>query len=273
MHEPIAPRFSDVVSLHVIANFQLDAGPGTPLILTIQGPSGEGKTFQVERTLNDAGIHTVLLSGGELESSNAGAPAARVRGAYLEAGGYIESGIPSVVLLNDADAAIGKWSDTTQYTVNTQNLITELMHLADYPTRVEGKRVRRVPVILTGNDFTRVYAPLRRNGRMRIFSWSMEPAERASAVRSLFPWLTPEQASELVGYLPDEVIAFWADVRRRMDDIALTDALRKHGLKVVSNGLIAGRRVFMNDDHPAFEDVMAVAKSMAEEKAHDFLRP
>ena len=67
---------------------------------------------------------TVDLSGAELESPNAGAPAARMRAAYLEAGGYAEAGTPAAVLLNDADAAIGSWGELTQYTVNTQNLIT-----------------------------------------------------------------------------------------------------------------------------------------------------
>ena len=87
------------------------------------------------------------------------------------------------------------------------------MHLADYPTRVEGKRMRRVPIILTGNDFTRLYAPLRRSGRMRIFCWRMKTAERAAAVNSLFPWLSGEQAADLVGRFPDEPISFWAAVR------------------------------------------------------------
>lgn len=160
MTESISERFSIAVSLHLISNFQPVVKPGTPLLMGIQGPPGEGKTYQVERILEANGIHPVLLSGGELESPNAGAPAARIRAAYLEAGTYITGQRMSVVLLNDADAAIGSWGDMTQYTVNTQNLITELMHLADYPTRVEGKQVRRVPIIMTGNDFTRLYAPL-----------------------------------------------------------------------------------------------------------------
>ncbi|MBD2898157.1 AAA family ATPase [Actinomadura nitritigenes] len=271
MTESIARRFSDVVGLHLIANFQPDARPGTPLLLGVQGPPGEGKTYQVERILENAGIHAVLLSGGELESPNAGAPAARMRAAYLEAGGYAEAGTPAAVLLNDADAAIGSWGELTQYTVNTQNLITELMHLADYPTRVEGKRMRRVPIILTGNDFTRLYAPLRRSGRMRIFSWRMQPAERAAAVHSLFPWLSGEQAADLVGRFPDEPISFWAAVRRRMDDTALTTALYRHGLGDLARSLISRSRVRIDDRPHPVEDILAVATGMAADTAHDFL--
>ncbi|MFB4299973.1 AAA family ATPase [Actinomadura sp. NTSP31] len=271
MAEAIAQRFSDAVGLHLIANFRPDVQPGTPLLLGIQGPPGEGKTYQAERILEDAGIHTVLLSGGELESPNAGAPAARMRAAYLEAGGYADAGTPAVVLLNDADAAIGSWGELTQYTVNTQNLITELMHLADYPARVEGRRVRRTPVILTGNDFTRLYAPLRRSGRMRIFSWRMQPAERASAVHSLFPWLSETQAGDLVRRFPDEPISFWAAVRRRMDDAALTTALYRHGLGDLARSLVSRSRVRIDDRPHPIEDILVVAKSMAADTAHDFL--
>ncbi|QXJ23315.1 AAA family ATPase [Actinomadura graeca] len=271
MTEAIAERFSTVVGLHVIANLRPDVQPGTPLLLGIQGPAGEGKTYQVERILENAGIHSVLLSGGELESPNAGAPAARMREAYAEAGAYADAGTPAAVLLNDADAAIGSWGDMTQYTVNTQNLITELMHLADYPTRVEGRAVRRVPIILTGNDFTRLYAPMRRDGRMRIFSWRMRPEERASAVRALYPWLTPGQAEDLVGRYPGQPIAFWAAARRRMDDSALTTALYRHGLHDLARALISHSRVQIDDRPRPIEDILLVAESMAADTAHDFL--
>jgi hypothetical protein len=269
--DSIAERFSSAVSLHLIANFRPAVERGTALLLGIQGPPGEGKTYQVERILEDAEIVPVLLSGGELESPNAGAPAARMRAAYLEAGGHIATGTPAAMLLNDADAAIGSWGDLTQYTVNTQNLITELMHLADYPTRVEGKRARRVPIILTGNDFTRLYAPLRRSGRMRIFSWRMQPAERAAALRSLFPWLTDQQATELVHGFPDQPISFWAAVHRRMDDTALTTALHRYGLRELTRHLISGSQVKINDRVYPIEDIVIAAKAMAADTAHDYL--
>src|SRR5262245_59530596 len=83
--ESIAQRFSDVVGLHLIANLRADVKPGTPLLLGIQGPAGEGKTYQVERILENAEIYPVLLSGGELESKDAGAPASKIRAAYREA--------------------------------------------------------------------------------------------------------------------------------------------------------------------------------------------
>lgn len=270
MADAIAARFEEAVSLHLVANFHAAAKPGTPLLLGIQGPPGEGKTYQVERILDNEGIKAVLLSGGELESPNAGAPAALIRAAYLEANGHVGSGSPAVVLLNDADAAIGSWGEMTQYTVNTQNLITELMHLADYPTRVEGNQTRRIPIILTGNDFTRLYAPLRRTGRMRIFSWRMKPAERAQALLSLFPSLTERQAADLVRSYPDQPISFWAAVRGRLDDAELTEYLREHGLRTLTRRLITGHRMPTDRPYPVAE-IKRAAKNVAADTARNYL--
>lgn len=66
----------------------------------------------------------------------------------------------------------------TQMTVNNQIVVGTLMNLADNPTRVsvgqewrEADIVNRVPLIVTGNDFSTLYAPLIREGRMEKFYW------------------------------------------------------------------------------------------------------
>jgi hypothetical protein len=63
-------------------------------------------------------------------------------------------------------------------TVNTQMVMGTLMNLADNPTRVsigqdyrEADIVPRVPIILTGNDLSTLWAPLIRDGRMDKFYW------------------------------------------------------------------------------------------------------
>jgi hypothetical protein len=63
-------------------------------------------------------------------------------------------------------------------TVNNQIVVGTLMNLADNPTRVsvgqewrEADMVNRVPLIVTGNDFSTLYAPLIREGRMEKFYW------------------------------------------------------------------------------------------------------
>lgn len=63
-------------------------------------------------------------------------------------------------------------------TVNNQIVVGTLMNLSDNPTRVSiGQKWRefdvthRVPIIVTGNDFSTLYAPLIREGRMEKFYW------------------------------------------------------------------------------------------------------
>ena len=63
-------------------------------------------------------------------------------------------------------------------TVNNQIVVGTLMNLSDNPTRVsvgqdwqESDVTNRIPVIFTGNDFSTIYAPLIRDGRMEKFYW------------------------------------------------------------------------------------------------------
>ena len=68
--------------------------------------------------------------------------------------------------------------ENTQVTVNNQIVAGTLMNLADNPNRVsigqdwrEADITNRIPIILTGNDFSTIYAPLIRDGRMEKFYW------------------------------------------------------------------------------------------------------
>lgn len=63
-------------------------------------------------------------------------------------------------------------------TVNNQIVVGTLMNLCDNPTRVsvgqdwrQNDITHRIPIIVTGNDFSTMYAPLIRDGRMEKFYW------------------------------------------------------------------------------------------------------
>ena len=59
-----------------------------------------------------------------------------------------------------------------------------LMNIADNPTDVqlpgsyETEPIHRVPIIATGNDFSTLYAPLVRDGRMEKFYWQPSHEDR-----------------------------------------------------------------------------------------------
>lgn len=194
----VPTRFRRAVALHVIKNLMKVPVP-PPLILGIHGPSGDGKTFQCEEVLHEMGVKPFLISGGQLESDRAGTPAQLVRETYIEASRHITANkVGAAVVINDIDTGVGNWGDKVQYTVNRQTVFGELMHLVDYPTVVATATTRRVPVIITGNDFTKLYEPLVRAGRMSSLKWAPTTDEKISIVCRILSELTPAQCTTLV---------------------------------------------------------------------------
>jgi hypothetical protein len=220
------------VALHVVKNWSLSAGERVPLILGIHGPSGDGKTYQCEVVLEQMQVRAFLISGGQLESGVAGEPAKLVRDTYLAAGKAVSSGEceAAVVLVNDVDTGLGSWGDKVQTTINTQTVYGELMHLVDYPTDVERQKTLRVPLILTGNDFTKLYSPLVRAGRMTSLTWRPTLDERSNVVNGIFPELSGIDSLSLVSEFPDQPVAFFAHLRTTLVDASTWKAIKEVGL-------------------------------------------
>lgn len=196
----ISKRFQRVVVLHMLKNMLKEVEVQIPLLLGIYGPTGEGKTAQVEHILKAMGVKRFLLSGGQMDSSAAGLSSGLVRSTYIQASEAIRSGACSmaVLLINDIDTGLGSWGEAAKFTINQISIFADLMHLVDYPNSVEGKDTVRVPIIITGNDFTKLYEPLVRAGRMTAFEWIPTAEERAEIVEFIFPELTREECISLV---------------------------------------------------------------------------
>ncbi|GAA0175684.1 hypothetical protein LIER_41959 [Lithospermum erythrorhizon] len=79
------------------------------------------------------------------------------------------------LFIDDLDAGAGRMGGTTQYTVNNQMVNATLMNIAVSLTNVQlpgmynKEEIPCVPIIVTGNDFSTLYAPLIRDGRMEKF--------------------------------------------------------------------------------------------------------
>lgn len=215
MEAHVSDRFWRAIVLHVLKNGMKDPPFHIPLILAVHGPTGEGKTFQCDAVLRQLGVQPFLLSGGQFESKRAGEPAERLRDTYLQASQFMEGDAArmAVVLVNDIDTGIGNWGESVQYTVNTQTVIGELMHLADFPCQVENTPTTRVPMIVTGNDLSKLYGPLVRPGRMSSFEWIPTTEEKAAVIASLLPGLTADDARQL---LADLMIALSIDSVSRL---------------------------------------------------------
>ncbi|KAJ4836278.1 AFG3 protein [Turnera subulata] len=188
----IAPAFMDKLVVHITKNYLNLPNIKVPLILGIWGGKGQGKSFQCELVFAKMGINPIMMSAGELESGNAGEPAKLIRQRYREAADIIKKGKMCALFINDLDAGAGRMGGTTQYTVNNQMVNATLMNIADNPTNVQlpgmynKQENPRVPIIVTGNDFSTLYAPLIRDGRMEKFYWAPTREDRIGVCEGIF---------------------------------------------------------------------------------------
>lgn len=243
----IAPRFLDKLAVHITKNYLDLPQVKVPLILGVHGRKGEGKTFQCHLVFERMGIEVVHISGGELESPDAGDPARLIRLRYREAAELVRvRGKMAVLMINDLDAGAGRFDATTQYTVNTQLVNNTLMNIADNPTNVQlpgsydDKPIQRVPILVTGNDFATLYAPLIRDGRMEKFYWEPDRDDRIGIVSGIFrpDGLSLLDVTRLVDTFPDQAIDFYGALRSRIYDEQIAAFVHEVGLERVSSQVV-----------------------------------
>ena len=242
----ISPRFLDKVAIHITKSFLDLPGVKVPLILGIHGRKGEGKSFQCELVFEYMGIEPVRMSSGELESPDAGDPVRLIRTRYRDAAELIKvRGKMCVLLINDLDAGAGRVDTSTQYTVNTQLVNGTLMNIADNPTDVQlpgsydTQPIHRVPIIVTGNDFSTLYAPLVRDGRMEKFYWEPVREDRIGVVGGIFAEdnVAPRVIEQLIDTFPTQSIDFFSALRSRFYDEQVREFIHQIGLNKVSTYL------------------------------------
>ncbi|NEP63212.1 MAG: AAA family ATPase [Symploca sp. SIO2G7] len=245
----IAPRFLDALSVHITKNFLDLPQVKMPLILGIHGRKGEGKTFQCELVYERMKVNVVHISGGELESPDAGDPARLIRLRYREAADLVKvRGEMAVLMINDLDAGAGRFDGLTQYTVNTQLVNNTLMNIADNPTNVQlpgsydETPLPRIPIIVTGNDFATLYAPLVRDGRMKKFYWEPNRDDRLGIVGGIFQpdGLSRSDIKTLVDTFPNQAIDFYGALRSQIYDEQIIDFIQNIGIDKVSHTVVNG---------------------------------
>lgn len=250
----IAPSFLDKVTTHIAKNFlasSIDAK--VPLILGIWGGKGQGKSFQTELIFKALDLEPVILSAGELESEWAGQPGKLIRERYRAASQVIHNkGKLSCLMINDLDAGIGHF-DNTQVTVNNQMVVGTLMNLCDDPTRVsigqewrDADVVNRVPVIVTGNDFSTLWAPLIRDGRMDKFYWQPTREDIVNTVFQMYrkDSLSMQHVAQIVDTFPNQPLDFYGALRSRTYDEHVLDWVNKEagGAEKMGSTLVNRKR-------------------------------
>nr|PNR30757.1 hypothetical protein PHYPA_027073 [Physcomitrium patens] len=262
----IAPAFMDKLVIHIAKNFMNLPGIKVPLILGIWGGKGQGKSFQCELVMSKLGINPIVMSAGELESGNAGEPAKLIRQRYREAADVIKKGKMCALFINDLDAGTGRMGGTTQYTVNNQMVNATLMNIADNPTNVQlpsiynKETIPRVPIIVTGNDFPTLYAPLIRDGRMEKFYWAPTREDRIGVCKGIFRLdnVHDYDVAKLVDQFPGQSIDFFGALRARVYDDEVRKWIAKVGIENIGRNLVNSK-----DGPPTFQKpAMTIDKLM-----------
>ncbi|KAF6256168.1 rubisco activase [Scenedesmus sp. NREL 46B-D3] len=248
----ISPAFLDKITIHIAKNFMDLPKIKVPLILGIWGGKGQGKTFQCALAFKKLGISPIVMSAGELESGNAGEPAKLIRQRYREASDQIKKGKMCSLFINDLDAGAGRMGEATQYTVNNQMVNATLMNVADNPTNVQlpgvykNEEIPRVPIICTGNDFSTLYAPLIRDGRMEKYYWNPTREDRIGEDK-----VSRGEVEVLVDTFPGQSIDFFGALRARVYDDKVREFISGIGVENIGKRLINSREGKVNFEKPA----------------------
>eukprot|EP01024_Parvocaulis_polyphysoides_P073597 TRINITY_DN9482_c0_g4_i2.p1 TRINITY_DN9482_c0_g4~~TRINITY_DN9482_c0_g4_i2.p1 ORF type:complete len:437 (-),score=50.92 TRINITY_DN9482_c0_g4_i2:275-1585(-) len=279
----IAPKFLERVTMHIVKNFLaeevFDKKIKIPLILGIWGNKGCGKSFQTELCFKKLDVQPVVMSAGELEHEWAGTPGKLIRERYRRAAEISKVyGKLSCLMINDLDAGIGRFGNT-QCTVNNQNVVSTLMNICDNPTKVSigqvwrnDDTIRRIPIIVTGNDFSTVYAPLIRDGRMEKFYWEPTAEDIVSILFQMYKddGLTRQDMAGLVQAFPEQPLDFFGAIRASSYDNQILDWIQN---KVVDRELSSedvdlkelSRRLVKQEDLPKFEPLQLTLQNLVAE--------
>lgn len=267
----IPQRFVRGVNAHLLGNM-LDI-PDFPLIMWIVGKPGMGKTWQLRKHLDLLGFKVLSVSAADLESKDAGEPAKLLQRRYLEASQALANGTLASLVIDDIDTTVGEWENHSG-TVNHEGILAFLMHIADNPTFIESVgAVKRVPVFFTGNDATRLYAPLVRHGRTIKFNWQPTRDEKVAVISSILGAAnTPIVAVEhLVDTYPDEPISFFSQLATARAVGVVSEAITAASFATMVRGDEKYATELRQSIHAARirTDWMAAARELTSERVFD----
>jgi len=275
----VSERFTRAIREHLVLS--LVHLPTHPVIMGVFGPPGEGKTFQLRAILDLLNVAVLSISAADFESERAGVPGKNLLATYVNASRAIRAKRPTCVVIDDIDTTVGEWENNTG-TVNHQQVLAQLMHLADRPCDLENVgQVDRVPVFVTGNDFGKLYPPLRRPGRMAVFHWAPVAEERKDIVTDILADIvTPAVITNLLRSYPRHPVSFFADLRASLIRIGAASTIQRMAANIASISGEADRyrahiqaAIRTSLDPLLVEQTAAALHEQHEAANHAYLRP
>ncbi|MBA0658712.1 hypothetical protein Goklo_010896 [Gossypium klotzschianum] len=176
----------------------------------------------------------------------------------------------SCLMINDIDAGLGRFGNT-QMTVNNQIVVGTLMNLSDNPTRVsigqdwrESDITNRVPIIVTGNDFSTIYAPLIRDGRMEKFYWQPTKEDIVNIVHRMYEkdGISKDEVVTIVETFPNQALDFYGALRSRTYDRSISKWIEDiGGIENLGNKLLGRKK---NEELPVYTPPQQTVEALLE---------
>ena len=177
----ILTRFRKTVLIHVISIYlQNNDRYLPPLFLVIEGAAGEGKTSQAIASCIQFGITVLYISASQLSGSHEHDAIDVMEAVYKKSIDMKKQGEKVAIIVDDFHLSNASVDDNVKRTINSPLLTGYLMNLT------QNRGEEKIPIILTGNDFSHVYGPLIRSGRADRFEWSPNYDEKKHIVESIF---------------------------------------------------------------------------------------
>lgn len=87
---------------------------------------------------------------------------------------------------------------------------------------------KRIPVILTGNDFSTTYYPLMRDGRADIYEWILEPKEKREIAFNILKDVFDNGKGNISQFIEkhlDQSISFFAQIRNDVRRLVIQEEI------------------------------------------------
>jgi AAA+ superfamily predicted ATPase len=219
----VPKRFLENVACHIIAPYlQEDKQYKPPIYLAIKGLPGQGKTAQSIATCTQKGGCVIYVSASTLSGSHENEAKEKLQRIYNKAI-ELRTKVLTTIIIDDFHKGILNEDENIKKTINSDILTGYMMNIAEHNGSVH------IPIILTANDLSQIYAPLLRAGRADVFLWEPKQEEKREIVfRIISSFLNDKNEKKFNSFFRrynNENIAFFAQLKNQWRKVTLKDCI------------------------------------------------
>ncbi|WRX26079.1 hypothetical protein QQP08_018566 [Theobroma cacao] len=144
----------------------------------------------------------------------------------------------SCLMINDIDAGLGRFDNPTRVSIGQDWRESDITN--------------RIPIIATGNDFSTLYAPLIRDGRMEKFYWQPTHEDIVNIVHRMYEkdGISKDDVVNIVDKFPNQALDFYGALRSRTYDRSIAKWIEDiGGVEKLGHKLLRRRK---NEELPVY---------------------